>query len=68
MGRCLFSAGKYKEAEPILAASLPRIAKTSTTNSAIYKECLSDYLELLRKTSRPELARAVEAKYGSPLR
>jgi tRNA A-37 threonylcarbamoyl transferase component Bud32/tetratricopeptide (TPR) repeat protein len=68
MGRCLFAAGKYKEAEPILADSLPRIAKTSTTNSAIYKECLSDYLELLRRTSRPELARAVEAKYGSPLR
>lgn len=68
MGRCLFAAGKYKQAEPILAASLPRIAKTSTTNSAIYKECLSDYLELLRKTSRPELARTVEAKYGSPLR
>lgn len=61
LGRCLLEAKNYKEAEPILRDSVKRLETTWGTESATYRLCLSDYVDLLRKTSREKEASAIEA-------
>lgn len=60
LGRCLFSAGRYKKAEPVLREALRNMEKTEYTE-ACYRLCLADYIELLRKTDRASEAAQIEA-------
>ena len=61
LGRCLFEAKRYKEAEPILRDALKRLEKTWGTDTATYRLCLSAYVDLLKQTSRTEQAALVES-------
>lgn len=62
LGHCLYEAGKYSEAEPVLREALPKVAKSMGTKTAVYKLCLDDYVQLLRRTKRGREADAIEAR------
>ena len=61
LGRCYLEAKRYKEAEPILRQAIQNIDKTWGSESANYRLCLSDYVELLRRTGRSAEADKIEA-------
>jgi serine/threonine protein kinase len=62
LGHCLYQAGKYSEAETVLLEAIPKISKSLGTQTAVYRLCLDDYVQLLRRTDRPREADRVEAR------
>lgn len=61
LAKCLFTAKRYKEAEPILVDVLKNMDPTSYNGRSTYKVMFADYLELLRNTGRAAQAQEVEA-------
>lgn len=61
LGKYLVEAKRYKEAEPLLRETLRTLEKTGNTGDCTYKLFLTAYVDLLRNTSREQLAKQVEA-------
>lgn len=61
LGKSLFAAKRYSEAEPVLREAIQRMEKNEGTESSTYRLLLNDYVELLRQTARQKRADEVSA-------